>query len=387
MLKMKEEGKLYMTPISLVAGEDRYVCPLALVLNTYIGCQHECVYCYAKYIFEMYKHWDRRAPCDPQIVRDTISKSLAGKRNDNIGKLIQMRIPFRFSNLTDPFQQMEEKYRATYEVMKVLAEYNYPAVFNIKGVTGLTTPEYIELFKKFPCVFQYTIITDDDAMAKKLEPGAPSPTQRIEAMKILADNGFPCQLRYSPVFPGIYDNPESLFKKVSEVGCKDVICEQLHIPLNAKQKKLIDDALGFDYIEYLKKNGYPIHKETHWWKLEQDYKYQKLLEYKELAKKYNMGFTVCCEDRPQMNDYCNCCNTDKYGLNSLKYTIQMSSKDFEGKTVDEWIDSIEQKCPYEDKLREFFSNGKFCNCLTEHEFVNGTYRKKPKKSKVDEWIC
>jgi len=70
----EEEMKLYKTPIKVVSGEDRYVCPLALVMNTYIGCQHECVYCYAKYIMEFEKQWHRRAPCDVEIVRNIMNK-------------------------------------------------------------------------------------------------------------------------------------------------------------------------------------------------------------------------------------------------------------------------------------------------------------------------
>ena len=372
------EQDLYKTPIKVVAGEDRYVCPLSLVLNTYIGCQHECVYCYAKYILEMEKQWHRRAPADVDIIRNIMNKSISGKMTNEAAKCIQQRIPFRFSNLTDPFQQMESKYRATFKTMEIMAEHNYPVVFNVKGVTGITTNEYMNLFKEFPNVFQYTIIVNDDKMAKKLEPGAPSTTERLKAMKTLSDNGFITQLRYSPVFPGIYDEPDELFRRASEAGCKDVICEQMRVPINQKQQTLINDALGFDYLDYLKEKGYPMIRFSHWYKLETEYRFKKLQEYKDLAKSYGMDFTVCSEERPQMNNWKNCCNTDKYGLNSMSWSIQ-KAKVFEEKKVDTFMSEYGQKCPFKKGLREFFNEGKFCNCLTEHQFKNGVYTKKPKK--------
>lgn len=366
--------ELYKTPIKIAGGEEKYVCPLSLVLNPYLGCVHECVYCYAKYILEVHGHWNKRIPCDVSAVEKQMVNALEKKSKTAVSRLIQQYIPFRTSNLTDPFQSIELKYGVMKKIMGIMIEHEYPIVFNTKG-TVCARDEYITYLKEFPNVIQYTMITDDAELMRKLEPGAPPYMERMKAIRKLADNGLTVQARYSPVMPLIAENPSNLFRELADAGVKDIICEFGRLPLVKKQLDAINKALGMNYIEYLQSNDYPIEKARHWWKVRSDYKYKKLSEFKKIASDCGMGFTVCCEERPEFNDFINCCNTDKYGFNSMGWAVQMSAKNLDGLDFSEFI-ALHPNCPYPSEFSEFFSKGSLCNCLTEHDFDGDTYHKK-----------
>lgn len=80
-------------------------------------------------------------------------------------------------------------------------------------------------------------------------------------------------------------------------------------------------------------------------------------------------------DVAENNGFINCCNTDKYGLNSMPWTVQMSAKNLVGKSADDFIKQYPD-CPYPKEFIDFFNGGKITNCLTELDFENGKYYQK-----------
>lgn len=353
------EIKTYKTPINVAGGEERFVCPQSFVLNTYLGCSHSCNYCCARYLMEMYKHWEKMQPADIPLIRKRFEDAFVHNKKGVINDLMRRRTPFRFSNLTDPFQEMENKYKVTYETLKILAEYNYPAILVTKGIIW-ARDEYLEILKKFPVVLQTTITTTDDVLIKKLEPEAPLASERIKALEKGAKNGIITQVRYSPVFPLLTDQPQEYFKTYSEIGVKDIICEFYRSPTGKKQQDYLNNGLGFDYLQYLKANKYPMKVYKHWIKVEKPFIFEEYLRFKEIAQSYGLNFYVCCEERPEINNWENCCGTDKYpGFeNSMNWTIQMNGDKF-GNTPLDFKDYIKDSdCPYKDDYEIFYNQGK-----------------------------
>ena len=204
-----------------------------------------------------------------------------------------------------------------------------------------------------------TITTHDPDLASKIEPGAPSPLLRIAALEKIAKAGIPTQVRYSPVYPVLADDPHELFRLSSGAGAKDIICEFVRLSLETKWQKLLNDKLGFDYLQFLLDRGYPMTKYRHWWKVKKPFIFDEYKRFKSVAAEYGLNFYICCEERPEINDYENCCGTDKYpGFeHSMDWTIQMNGKRFKKTptTFDEYIKGT--KCPYTEEFRKFWDKG------------------------------
>jgi DNA repair photolyase len=386
--------KLYKSPIKLAGGEESFVCPQSLVLNSYMGCSHQCVYCYAKFVLDIYKKFDEVVPADVSVVEKTMIKAFEKNGKDSISQLIRRRVPFRFSNLTDPFQEAEHEYHATYDILEVLSKWNYPAILNTKGVIE-SESKYINILKKIPCVLQLTITSDNDDLSSRIEPGAPVVSKRLDALKTLSDNGIITQVRYSPVFPVIADDPLELFKKCKENGANDIVCEFARLPLSHKYLDALNKALGYDYLEMLKEKQYPIVKSNHWWKVEIEHKFKELIRFKQVANDIGLNFYICCEERPEINNWKNCCGTDKYpGMEScMDWTIQMNGDKIKSEKTP-FNDYIQGKsCPYNEDFEKFWNKGRLKTSLSDMQYDNdtNTYKRekkiiKPKQLALERFI-
>jgi DNA repair photolyase len=71
-------------------------------------------------------------------------------------------------------------------------------------------------------VVAFTITTDDDDLAKQLEPNAPSPSKRIQAIEKLTQHNIPVCARIDPIIPSLNDNPEKLIKTLATLGVKHI---------------------------------------------------------------------------------------------------------------------------------------------------------------------
>ncbi|MEM1540783.1 MAG: radical SAM protein [Candidatus Bathyarchaeia archaeon] len=348
----------YLSPVKIAGGEERFVCPQSLVLNTYLGCRHDCVYCYAKFILQPLGRWRTVTPADVNILNKILSD--AERKRDMVSRLIQQRVPFRFANITDGFQDIEKVFRVSLEALKVLSRFDYPVIINTKGVI-IAEPEYLEVICNMKVVVQMTLIWHQDWLVRMLEPHAPSATERLEALMKLADAGVITQVRFSPVFPMLNDEPEEFFHVLRQVKVKDVICEFVRLPLAKVYLEELNRRLGFDYLQMLRRSGYPIVKLRHWFKVAKPFIFDEYKRFKRLAEREGLNFYVCCEEQPQINNWANCCGTDKYeGFeNCMSWTIQMNGKRFLFKkevSFEEYVEGFD--IPYLEQFRRYWMAGK-----------------------------
>ena len=358
-MAIKVSDDKYKTIIKVAGGEEKFVCPQALILNAYQGCDFNCVYCYADWIRDIYKHRDKVGSY--YVFKRQLIKALKGETNDEVSQLLRQKVPIRMSNLSDPFQYREEDNKISYRILKTLKKVSYPVILNTKGVLW-AKDKYLDLLKDMDVVVQETIITDDDELAGKLEPNAPSPSERIKAINKASELGINTQVRYSPVFPLLNDVPESLFDKL-EVN--DIITEFMRFSLNKSHIKALNDALGYDYFEMLKEEGYPIVKGSKWLKVSQDFIFEEYRRFKRLAEERGLNLFVCSEEKPEINGFENCCGTCKYnGFEScMDWTVQMRGEVFEDgeKSFNEYITG---SCPYKKEFKEYWDDGKLEGSLT-----------------------
>ncbi|MBU7014267.1 MAG: radical SAM protein [Theionarchaea archaeon] len=171
-------------------------CPPKYSLNPYTGCDHRCVYCYITgYITNAFH-------CRPKS--DLLTSLKRELKKIDSHKIISM------ANSSDPYPQLERKMELTRKVVLLFARENF--MFHIVTKSDLVTRD-IDVLKDAACAVAITITTMDEVLARRLEPGAPPPEKRVEALRRLKESGIPVSVRIDPIIPGV-TAPEEVLQQV-----------------------------------------------------------------------------------------------------------------------------------------------------------------------------
>ena len=176
-------------------------------INPYLGCQHGCIYCYARFMKKYSGHsepWGNFVDVKTNAP-ELLSKEIARK------KLREVWI----SGVCDPYQPLEEKYKITRQCLVILAEECWPVVIQTKSPLVLRD---IDIFKKGGN-FQvgFSIATADDTIRKLFEPNAPEIKERIATLAELHRAGIKTYAMIAPILPGVEDLGAILGGKVDYV--------------------------------------------------------------------------------------------------------------------------------------------------------------------------
>ena len=176
-------------------------------MNLYRGCQHQCIYC------------DSRSACyqiedfSDILVKvnaiELLEKELAGKRQKGI---------IGTGAMSDPYLPLEGQYGLTGRALAVIARLRFPVHIVTKSDLVLKDLDTLREIYKVQASVSFTITTADDELARKLEPGAPLPSQRFRAMQVLAANGIHTGVTMMPILPFIEDDEENIRKIVSSAA-------------------------------------------------------------------------------------------------------------------------------------------------------------------------
>ncbi len=172
-------------------------------LNPYRGCQHACAYCYAR---SSHQYWDFGAGTD--FERKIIVKVNAPELLDREFRKKSWRYEtVVISGNTDCYQPLEASYRITRRCLEVCLAHRNPVAMITKG---LIVRRDIELLRRLNDVAGVGIFVSvpfiDPEVARKMEPGAPSPQKRLETVKLLNDAGVPAGVSLAPLIPGLNDS-------------------------------------------------------------------------------------------------------------------------------------------------------------------------------------
>jgi DNA repair photolyase len=129
------------------------------------------------------------------------------------GKLVSI------SNSSDAYPNLEAKTELTRQCIQVLSEYD--CKIQIVTKSDLVARD-IDLLKKVSSTVALTITTDDDDIAKIIEPHAPAPSERTKTAEKLVHNGIPVTVRIDPIIPFVNDCPEKLVKKLAFLGVRHI---------------------------------------------------------------------------------------------------------------------------------------------------------------------
>ena len=176
----------------LVINVSNIISPLCysiIRVEPYDTCSFNCVYCYTQW------YW-QRSHGYPKVRVIAIKEFLALAKK--IYEKSLKPIPARLSTLIDPFQQVEKQKKASLRILKIALKYEYPLLINTKSSLLVRDPwnrVISSLADKGLIVVQFSLSVLDEGKASILEPLAPRVKERLQAMRVLAEQGIPVVLR------------------------------------------------------------------------------------------------------------------------------------------------------------------------------------------------
>lgn len=200
------------------------------------------------------------------------------------------------SNSSDPYPTIEVYEKLTRRCLEVLSRFHCRLQIITKSTMVVRD---IDLLKQVPSMVALTITTDDDSLARVLEPNAPAPSERLKAAEELVEADVPVAVRIDPVIPYVNDRPESLIKKLASIGVNHIICSTYKVKADNWQRF----SLAFPRIaEKLKplyfEGGEKISRYLY---LPRTLRLSLLEKVAEQAKKYGIPFSVCREGFSHLN--------------------------------------------------------------------------------------
>jgi len=207
--------------------------PFDRSINPYRGCEHGCIYCFARPTHAYYG-------LSPG--QDFESRLL---RKANAARLLESELrapgycpaPITLGANTDPYQPIEKRFRVTREVLEVLAEYRHPVSIVTKGTLIERDLDLLAGMAEWNGVSVMISVTSlDPAIKRTLEPRAASPRRRIELVEHLTAAGIPTGVLVAPVIPAITDHElESIVAAVGAAGAASAGYVLLRLPHEVRE--------------------------------------------------------------------------------------------------------------------------------------------------------
>src|SRR5580700_8485813 len=203
--------------------------PFNWAINPYRGCEFACKYCYARYTHEFMELRDG-VDFEQKIF---VKQQAAGLLRSELKK-VKREEKIAIGTATDPYQPAERRFEITRAILEELARHSGLTI-GIVTKSNLVTRD-TEILRRVGehnriCV-SVTVTTVDTELARKLEPRAPRPDLRLEAVRQLNLAGVDAGVICAPVLPEITDGRrdlEALVKAASEAGAKFIFANPLFL--------------------------------------------------------------------------------------------------------------------------------------------------------------
>ncbi len=201
-------------------------------INPYRGCEHGCVYCYARPTHCFLGHsagldFETELYAKPNAA-DLLQNELADPRYKV--KTIAL------GTNTDPYQPIEREQKITRSILEVCAKTNHP--IGIVTKSALVTRDIdilAPMAAKGLAKVALSITTLDRHLARAMEPRASTPSKRLNALRELSDVGIPTAVMIAPVIPGLNDHEiEQILQTAKDNGVKEAGYILLRLPLEIK---------------------------------------------------------------------------------------------------------------------------------------------------------
>lgn len=202
-------------------------------LNPYRGCEHGCAYCYARPTHE-YLGFSSGVDFETRImVKEKAPELLRAE----LSRPKYVPAPLGMSGITDCYQPVERRLQITRGCLQVLLECRHPVTLITKNYLITRDVDLLAELARYNASAACLSITSLDAdLARKLEPRAASPRQRLEAVRVLAAAGVPVGVNIAPIIPGLNDSEvPAIMAAVREAGAVFVGYTVVRLPFSVKE--------------------------------------------------------------------------------------------------------------------------------------------------------
>jgi len=206
--------------------------PFDRSINPYRGCEHGCIYCYAR---QTHAYLDLSPGLDFET-RLFAKKNAAELLRAELARAAYKPLPIAFGTNTDAYQPIERRYRIMRELLELLSACEHPLTIVTKSALVERDIDLLAPMarKNLAKVF-ISVNTLDHALARRLEPRAASPARRIATLKTLSDAGIPCGVMVAPMIPGLTDKSiEEVLAAAAAAGAKAAGWIMLRLPFEVK---------------------------------------------------------------------------------------------------------------------------------------------------------
>ena len=212
---------------------------MAWSMNPYQGCEHGCVYCYAR---NTHTYWGYSAGLEfEQII--LVKKDAPKLLREKLQSRSWEPVPIMLSGNTDCYQPIERKLEITRQLLQVLWEFRHPVGMITKNSLILRDTDILEKMAEHDLVkVSLSINGLDETLRQMLEPRTATYQKRLETVKALSERGIPVNVMVAPIIPGL--NEHEIFdvvKAAADAGARTA--HHIVVRLNGDVRAIFEDWL------------------------------------------------------------------------------------------------------------------------------------------------
>jgi len=217
---------------TLISHNDSPDIPFAQSINPYRGCEHGCVYCYAR---PSHAYVDLSPGIDFET-RLFYKADAARLLRAELARPAYRPQPIMLGANTDPYQPVEKRLRVTRDILEVLWQARHPVTIITKGAMVLRDLDLLQDLARLNLVrVTVSLTTLDPELKRTLEPRTASPQARLRVIAALAQAGVPVGVLTAPLIPAVNDAElESLLEAAAAAGATRAGYVLLRLPHEVK---------------------------------------------------------------------------------------------------------------------------------------------------------
>lgn len=218
-------------------------------MNPYQGCEHGCIYCYARNTHEYYG-FSAGLDFETKIIVKQNAPELLEK---HILQSTWQAVPIMLSGNTDCYQPQEKKFEITRKMLGIMVKYRHPVGIITKNALVQRDIDLLKDLASDGLVnVMISITTLDEKLRRTMEPRTASAIKRLQTVEILSKAGIPVGVMNAPVIPGLnhHEIPEIL-KAASDHGA--LTCGMTVVRLNGSVGKIFEDWLRKNFPDRFEK--------------------------------------------------------------------------------------------------------------------------------------
>jgi DNA repair photolyase len=198
-------------------------------INTYRGCEHGCIYCYAR---PSHAYWGYSAGLDFETKLTAKANAVEALERE-LSKPGYSPAAIMLGANTDVYQPIERARKLTRGILEILDKYSHPVAIVTKSVLVLRDLDILSRMAARELVkVAISVTTLDRRLARKMEPRASTPEKRIEAIRQLSAARVPVAVMAAPLIPAVNDHElERILKTAAEAGAVEAAYVLLRLPL------------------------------------------------------------------------------------------------------------------------------------------------------------